>query len=250
MLKVSSKQARIVGLAMVLVIPLACTPVTPKPVLLPERQVTVRPSAEQLAEQAAKKERQYRIRQSLFNGYEALASERLMRPKNDNAYDWFNQVLWLDGSNAEAHRGMREIGKTYVRLAELAYQAGGRARAELLLERAQWVSVSPAQVVSIKKRHPEPVPADNEFRLPLSDLSHKNQQMVEWLGRLAEQAKQLPSRLLIVARTDSEGRWIYKQMRESVEGYRLRGNIQVGQIPKVVLIDMQNTAAAIKNSDG
>jgi hypothetical protein len=58
------------------------------------------------------------------------------------------------------------------------------------------------------------------------------------LAAVAEEARQADSRLLIVARSDSEGRWMYRQMRESVVGYRLRGNIEIASQPKIVLIDM------------
>lgn len=201
---------------------------------LAEAKPPIGPTASELAEQ--KKQRQ--IKYYLFNAYQALENGRLMRPKNDNAYDWFSQALWLDSRNAEAHRGMREIGKTYLQLAEEAYRSEDRSRAELMLERALWVSAAPADVQAIKARYPKPVMADNEFKLSKSDLSQKSQQLLDQLSELAEQAKTLPSRLLIVARSDKEGRWIYKQMRNSVEGYRLRGNIKVGQTPKIVLIDM------------
>ena len=199
----------------------------------------VTPSLQREAE--AKKQQQ--IKNYLFNAYQAMDAGRLMRPKSDNAYDWFNQVLWLDSSNALAHKGMREIGKTYLRLAEQAYEAEDRSRAELMLERALWVSATPADVKAMKARYPEPLAAENEFNLSKSDLSQKNQQLLHQLSILAEQAKAIPSRLLIVARSDKEGRWIYKQMRDSVDGYRLRGNIKVGRNPKIVLIDMPATQA-------
>ncbi|MGK0442274.1 MAG: hypothetical protein ACJA0N_002083 [Pseudohongiellaceae bacterium] len=189
------------------------------------------------AAEVVEREQQKKIRQYLFNAFESLDNGRLMRPKNDNAYDWFNQVLWLDNTHPEAHRGMREIGKVYLYLAEEAYKQEDRDRAELILERSQWVSASAEEVKRIKKSYPPRPQADNEYRLVLSDLNSKTEQLLARLSELAMQAKSLPSRLLIVARSDSEARWLYKQMRSSVEGYRLRGNIQVGRVPRIVLID-------------
>ena len=214
----------------------ACAHVKPsRPV---EPILAAGPSAEELAAQ----QRQQKIKQYLFNALNALDNGRLMRPKHDNAYDWFNQVLWLDAAHPEAHRGMREIGQAYLQLAEEAFRVENRSRAELMLERALWVSASPASVEALKARYPTPQKADNEFRIALTDLNQKNDHLLAQLADLAAQAKALPSRLLIVARSDREGRWIYKQMRDSVEGYRLRGNIEVGHRPKIILIDMPDKA--------
>ena len=229
----------------------ACAHVKPgrpvEPMLLTAPDVTQPqgPSAEELGAQ----EQQKKIKYYLFNALEALEGGRLMRPKHDNAYDWFSQVLWLDGTHAEAHRGMREIGAAYLRLAEQAYQVDNRARAELMLQRAQWVSASPEAVAALKAKYPTPPKANNEFRLAVNELNQKSDELVARLADLAEQAKSLPSRLLIVARSDREGRWIYKQMRDSVEGYRLRGNIEVGHRPKIILIDMPENKVAANNNE-
>ncbi|WP_020700262.1 hypothetical protein [Dasania marina] len=187
---------------------------------------------------------QRRLRYYLLQGQQAVAAQRLLWPKDDNAYQWFQQALALDSQHPQAHQGMRQIGQAYVALAQEAYIEGDRAKAELMLERAQQVSVSPAEAAAIKQRYPAPKAAKNEFTLSPHDLSQQNTQVKAQLTELALRAKKLSSRLLIVARSDREGRWIYKHMRESVAGYRLRGNIQLGSVPKIVLIDMTLSAAA------
>ena len=176
----------------------------------------------------------------LMNAKLAMMDNRLMKPHNDNAYDWYNQVLSIDSRQPEAHRGMREIGRRYLDLAEQAYEAGDRGRAELLLDRALSVSASAKDVQLVKSRYPKPKSLANEFLLSANGVSQRSTQVKEQLKALAERARQLPSRIVIIARNDNEGRWIYKQMRLSVQGYRLRGNIQIGREPKIVLIDMPN----------
>jgi hypothetical protein len=49
---------------------------------------------------------------------------------------------------------------------------------------------------------------------------------------------------LIRARTDEEGRWIYKTMRDAVGGYRLRGNIDVSGTPAIVVSTPSNAPAS------
>ena len=115
-----------------------------------------------------------RLHYYLLQGQQALADQRLLWPKGDNAYEWFQQALSIDGQQPEAHAGMRQIGQAYLALAQQAYSAGHRAEAELMLQRGQYVSLSPAQAAALSQRYPAPAVAANEFALPLADLSQKN----------------------------------------------------------------------------
>jgi hypothetical protein len=73
----------------------------------------------------------------------------------------------------------------------------------------------------------------NDFKLPKNDLSRRNQNIKQLLSEIAQQAKLRSMAFLIVARDDKEGRWIYGEMRKSVPGYRLRGNIERGSEPRI-----------------
>jgi hypothetical protein len=185
------------------------------------------------------------VRMLLVRAQTALHADQLMTPANDNAYDWYQQVLSHDRDNAEAHWGMRRIGTRYAELAEQAYITGQRYKAETFLERGERVSLSPQEVRSIRQSYAlKELPAKelpaNEFLLDGRSLSARNDVMIEQLAKVAVLAQQQSSRLTIYARNDTEGRWIYKQMRIAVDGYRLRGNIQIGRTPRVVLIDIKN----------
>ena len=180
------------------------------------------------------------VRMLLARAQKALHADQLMTPTNDNAYGWYQQVLSHDADNAEAHWGMRRIGTRYAELAEQAYLAGDRYKAEAFLERAERVSLSPQQARTIRQRYAvKEVPA-NEFVLDSRSLSARNNAVIEQLAKVAQLARQESSRLTIYARNDAEGRWIYKQMRSAVDGHRLRGNIQIGRPPRVVLIDLKS----------
>ena len=178
------------------------------------------------------------VRMLLVRAQTALHADQLMTPVNDNAYGWYLQVLSHDGDNAEAHWGMRRIGARYAELAEQAYIKGERYQAESFLEKGERVSLSRQQAGKIRQRYAlKELPA-NEFQLNSRSLSAKNDVMVKRLAEIAVLAREQSSRLTIYARNDAEGRWIYKQMRIAVEGYRLRGNILIGRTPRVVLIDI------------
>ena len=217
----------------VLVLLSACATHKPAPVVELSQAETAPsgPSQQELAER-----RQQKIRQMLANAQQALADDHLMVPIEDSAYSWYRQVLELEYDTAEAHWGMRQITKRYLQLAEQAYQARRLDQAEQMLQRAERVAASPKQTAAIRDRYKQ-VKKDNEVLLPVAPLSARDPKVQQQLAEVAMEAKEKQSRLIIVARNDAEGRWIYQQMRAAVEGYRLRGNIELGRVPRVVFLD-------------
>ena len=174
----------------------------------------------------------------LARAQRALHKDQLKSPATDNAFGWYQQVLLHDEDNAEAHWGMRRIGARYLELAEQAYNAGKRYKAELLLEEGESVSLSPQLARQMRMKYAMiDVPA-NEFLLDGRALAARNELIVQRLAEIALLARAESSRLSIYARNDAEGRWIYKQMRMAVDGFRLRGNILISRTPRVVLIDL------------
>jgi hypothetical protein len=188
----------------------------------------------QRAEQDARRQK---LRVLLARAQRALADDRLMIPSTDNAYNWYQQVLSLDDVNAEAHWGMQQISNRYVQLAEQAFESGRPELAEKMLQGAGKVAAIPTDLDKIRQRYEQPA-SDNEFILPISALTKRSDKIIEQLESLALQAHANQSRLLIIARNDEEGRWIYQKMRMALDGFRLRGNIEVGRVPRVVLIDL------------
>ena len=91
-------------------------------------------------------------------------------------------------------------------------------------------------MASLKATQPEYSGADNEFPLAEAALTAQSADVVDYLQAIARRARQEDESLLIVARSDAEGRWIYQQMRQAVQGYRLRGDIKLGKRPKVLLL--------------
>jgi hypothetical protein len=182
--------------------------------------------------------RSLQLQAILDQAYRALEEDRLMQPAANSAYGLFLQVLDIEPDNMDARRGMRLVTRRYMTLAEEAFQSGKRSQAEQLLSRALMISALPAEVDELRARFPQRAPAANERRLSSDLLAARGDAIKSQLAAVAEEARQADSRLLIVARSDSEGRWMYRQMRESVVGYRLRGNIEIASQPKIVLIDM------------
>ncbi|WP_145999173.1 hypothetical protein [Oceanicoccus sp. KOV_DT_Chl] len=212
----------------------ACNGFVAKPMPAPVVEALVQPEpARQLS--AAGQRQQLRV--MLANAQQALADDRLMVPEFDSAYDWYRQVLAVDQENAEAHWGMHEITRRYLQLAEQAFDSHRLGLAEQMLRRAEMIAANPLTTEAIRQRYKQTV-RTGEVLLPVGALSARNELIQQQLAELAQQARAKQSRLLIVARNDAEGRWVYQQMRSAVDGFRLRGNIEIGQVPRIVLLDL------------
>ena len=214
----------------------ACAAVTPdlppEVVPIPEPQLDL--AALRRAEAASKR---HQLRILLASAERALANDRLTIPENDNAYSWYQQVMAIDEANAEAHWGVLQITERYLQLAEQAFSRGSKGKGELMLQRALSIAATVEQAESVRSRF-KAQPAEREFLLATADLTVRNDIIAARLVELAQIAKKAQSRLLIVARNDAEGRWIYRKMREAVDGHRLRGNIDIGSVPRIVLLDL------------
>lgn len=164
----------------------------------------------------------------LFSGLQALDDDRLLTPRFDNAYDYFNEVLKLQPDNEIALDGMQDIIERYLELALEAGNRGNFRNADQLLGRA----------VMIDSAHPGIAPArealdaernSGDLFFPLGERALRRQDAAirETLARIAAQARENDAFVLITAPDDELARWMYSVMRESVPGYRLRGNIEI-----------------------
>lgn len=193
----------------------------------------------QIREQEAL-ERQNRTRQVrylLASAELALQRDRLMVPKSDNAFDWYQQVLAIDEANTDAHQGMQRITARYMALARESFERGLVEQGERMLWGAAQVSATPGQLQLLRDEYRGRL-ASRPPALELKALTARGEKIQRTLAQLAIRARDKNLRLLIVARNDAEGRWIYRTMREAVAGYRLRGNIEIGTVPRVELIDL------------
>jgi hypothetical protein len=68
-------------------------------------------------------------------------------------------------------------------------------------------------------------------------LAARDPKLSESLQALALKVQRNDNAIVIVSRSDAEGRWIYQEMKKALPGYRLRGDIRIGKIPKIVLQD-------------
>ena len=179
-------------------------------------------------------------RQLLNEAQAALAADRLTAPLSDNAFDKFTAVLLLAPGNRTAAAGLDAIQLRYAQLIRSALQGNDLARARNLLGSAQAAFPSgqlwPDLSASLARATPVEPDNPNLIKLPPGPLEQRSDGVKQLLADVAQQVQAADLAVLIRARSDSEGRWIYGAMKEAVPGYRIRGDIRVVSAPAVELL--------------
>jgi tetratricopeptide (TPR) repeat protein len=172
----------------------------------------------------------------LYDAKAAYDDNRLMLPAGNNAYEMYQQVLQFDPGNAVAMEGIKEIARRYVSLADAAINQGKYDEAGGYLGRAERLSPDEPELAASRMRLEEARQNKVEIhQLDPSALRAQNLDIMTRLGDIAQQIQSSEATFLINARSDEEGRWIYKTMRDAVGGYRLRGNIAIAGEPSILV---------------
>jgi len=173
-------------------------------------------------------ERRRLIADLLFKGLQALDDDRLLTPVDDSAHARFKRVLAYQPNNELALEGLESIVLRYVELADDATRQGLFEEAEVMLGRARFVDDShPAIAAAEQRLGQEQDSGDLFFDLNASQIIARSESVQGQLADIAEQAKEHEAFFLITAPSDEQARWMYSVMREAVDGYRLRGNIEL-----------------------
>jgi tetratricopeptide (TPR) repeat protein len=177
----------------------------------------------------------------LYAAKSAFDDNRLMVPAGNNAYEQYQQVLQVDPGNAQALAGIQEIAVRYIALAETALSQAEYTEAETMLARATRLNPAMPELAVTTARLAQARQVSVQVHaLDAAGLRSHSLEIMTELAEVAQQIKTAEATFLIRARTDEEGRWIYKTMRDAVGGYRLRGNIAIAGSPAIVI----NTAGA------
>lgn len=203
-----------------------------------------------VASSSSKSSKQMVIDRLLQDAEIALSRDQLMTPVHRNALDKFKAVLLFDENNADALLGIGKVVTRYCELAQSSASNGQFSQAKIFLSRAE--SIEPNLSVVTKTRefiaqtqrnftqlvtleNPVEKKTANEIALSKRQLQSRAKNLAQELQSIALQVRETDQYVLIVAPTDSDGRWVYQEMKKAVPGYRLRGDIRRGQSPKIVL---------------
>lgn len=221
---------------------------------LPEASVSTQSSPEAIAVEPAavvKKQELDFTQRLLEQADDALREGRLVLPEYDNAFDRFQSVLILSPDNVQARSGLQAIlvglaadarysigVKQFYRARQQIRQLGdyfpktalaGDLQHELREEQAKIIKI-------VEVETPRPPQGDYEdIVLSQSELTERSDAIRQQLQSVADKVVVNKSMVMIYARSDKEGRWIYKQLKQSAKDYRVRGDIRIGK-PKLRLL--------------
>ncbi|HEY7771887.1 MAG TPA: hypothetical protein VIC26_01805 [Marinagarivorans sp.] len=179
---------------------------------------------------------------------DAYLAKRYTQPKHNNAHDRYRAVLMIDPDNKRALMGLQRVEEAYVALIESALNSGNLQSAKSLLAVLAEYYPRSKQLAPLRKRLAQAVPAPlpspdvsdllvKEYPLNPRDLSARNAQARALVADIAMRVSNSKEAVLILARNDSEGRWIYQIMNEATPEYRVRGDIQLRNRPAIHLLE-------------
>lgn len=193
--------------------------------------------------------RERTVKALLSDAESAMSQGRFSLPVHDNAHDRFRAVQLLDPGNKQALAGLHGILLVYVDRIQQSFGAGrlhaaaaDLRQAEQLFPGAELLQPLRAELARRTKATETvalvPIPADGRERiaLPAQPLAEKTEEMKQLLVTLAQRVRQSDESIMIYARSDAEGRWIYKTMKDAVDDYRIRGDIRINRQPAVELL--------------
>jgi hypothetical protein len=211
----------------------------------PKEEVPVAPLLQQVPAPVELTPQQKVVDRLLSEADYCLSQNKLLNPITDNAHDRYRSVLLMDPQNERAKLGLQTISMRYVELARTAAKRGNLSEAQTHIRYARSIDNNPVvqdAAETLRKQvasTPPPKPyqaAEGEVVLDAKLLQAKDAQITSQLTAVAKKAKDTDQFVLIIARTDAEGRWVYQQLRNAVPGYLVRGDIKLGSPTRVKLV--------------
>lgn len=219
----------------VLLLGQGCMPLAPKSTELVVKPVTPQPVEE--PDSVDVSALQNEIAWLLDKANMALRADRLTTPLDDNAYFGYLRVLSLDPENQQAEQGIANIVERYLTFAIDRAHAGATRPATEFLNNAKSIDPEhpniPAVTRLIEDRR---TTSSQRHRIPLPSLDRRAPDLADNLSEIGKNASEAGVMVVITARTDAEGRWIYQQLNSETET-RVRARFELGSAPSILLVN-------------
>lgn len=158
----------------------------------------------------------------------AVKEKRLTEPRGDNAAAYYRQVLKIQPGYQEAEQGLANIVDRYVDWSDAAIQQGRMEQARHYLLQARQVDQQDPRLDALAQRLRQASKRGRGYtRLDGDQIRSRSAALVQVLGRLADQVRSENARVIIEAPNDAQGRWIYQQLNNRHEDYRIRANMRI-----------------------
>jgi hypothetical protein len=183
----------------------------------------------------------------LEKGDRALKDGRLLTPIDDCAYDFYREALVVAPDHPAALHGLQRVAERYVAMAEQAAEKGQYGAARKWLDHARLVDPQLESIAAAETQiQVRSTASRNHTTLDAEQLTSRSPELAGQLKTLGAKAKARDLWVVIRARSDAEGRWIYQQMADSPGDRRIRAELTLGAPPGVDLLQL-NAEAPKKN---
>lgn len=178
-----------------------------------------------------------------------FSAGNMFEPESLNAYDLYRAVQSIEPENKSAEAGLQAILLAETERARQSLAKSRTTEARAILGRLQerfspspmlarlsneiQRSSRPRKNAAVAKAQREQ--ALEQIRLDEAALKSKDEELVAQLQSIAVRLQGSDEGVLIYARSDAQGRWIYQQMRKAVPEYRIRGDLRIGP-PRVKIL--------------
>jgi hypothetical protein len=175
----------------------------------------------------------------LEEGDRALKGNRLLTPIDDCAYDFYRDALVVAPDHPAALHGLQRVAERYVAMAEQAAEKGQYDTARKMLRNARFVDPELDSIGAAESQIKMRSTAQRErTALDAERLTARNPELSNQLRALGAEAKARDAWVVIRARNDAEGRWIYQQMADAPGDRRIRAELTLGSPPGVDLLQL------------
>jgi hypothetical protein len=175
----------------------------------------------------------------LEKGDRALKDGRLLTPIDNCAYDFYREALVVAPDHPAALHGLQRVAERYVAMAEQAAEKGQYSAARKWLDHARLVDPQLESIAAAETQiQVRSTAARDHTTLDAEQLTSRSAELAGQLKTLGAKAKARDLWVVIRARSDAEGRWIYQQMADSPGDRRIRAELTLGAPPGVDLLQL------------
>lgn len=174
-----------------------------------------------------------RIAILLDEAHSAYTQDRLTIPIEDNAYFKYLQVISIDPRNNMANQGIAEIVEKYLAWAMDAAAAQNYRKAWSYVTKAHSVDEKHPNIQSVSKLIKKRQLAKHmTFTLSGPRLEKQAESILTELQEIALFIQQNKGTIVITARSDKEGRWIYQHLNNVTQN-RISATFELNTTPKI-----------------
>ena len=175
----------------------------------------------------------------LEKGDRALKDGRLLTPIDNCAYDFYREALVVAPDHPAALHGLQRVAERYVAMAEQAAEKGQYSAARKWLDHARLVDPELESIAAAETQIQVRSTAQRDHTtLDTEQLTSRSAELSGQLKTLGAKAKARDLWVVIRARNDAEGRWIYQQMADAPGDRRIRAELTLGAPPGVDLLQL------------